>query len=94
MQQQSTVGLPDDRPMRCEIRRVKNGVVLRVEPENPAEPAEETVYQETEDNEIEAFAGFLRLLLEQYGPQTSRYSPQRIHVVIEPGDKFEPGDRT
>jgi hypothetical protein len=86
--------MSDERPMRFEIRRVKNGVVLRLEPESPAEPPEEAVYQETEGNEIEAFAGFLRLLLEQYGPQTSRYSPQRIHVVIEPGDKFEPGNRS
>ena len=76
--------------MKFEIRRVRNGALLRVEAETPDEEADEIVYQETETDEIEAFADFLRLLLEHYGPSTSRYSPKRIHVVIEPGDKFEP----
>lgn len=76
--------------MKFEIRRVQNGAVLRVEPEIPDEEAKEIVYQETETGEIEAFADFLRLLLEHYGPTTSRYSPRRIRIVIEPGDKFEP----
>lgn len=76
--------------MKFEIRRVRNGAVLRVEPEIPDEEAKEIVYQETETGEIEAFADFLRLLLEHYGPTTSRYSPRRIRIVIEPGDKFEP----
>lgn len=76
--------------MKFEIRRVRNGAVLRVEPEIPDEEAKEIVYQETETGEIEAFADFLRLLLEDYGPTTSRYSPRRIRIVIEPGDKFEP----
>lgn len=76
--------------MKFEIRRVQNGAVLRVEPEIPDEEAKEIVYQETETGEIEAFADFLRLLLEHYGPTTSRYSPWRIRIVIEPGDKSEP----
>ena len=76
--------------MKFEIRRVQNGAVLRVEPEIPDEEAKEIVYQETETGEIEAFADFLRLLLEHYGPTTSRYSQRRIRIVIEPGDKFEP----
>jgi hypothetical protein len=24
-----------------------------------------------------------------YGPATSRYSAKRIHIVVEPGDKYE-----
>ena len=75
--------------MRVEIRRVRNGVLLRVEPVEAGEEAEEYVYQETELGEIEAFAEFLRLLLDEYGPTTSRYSPKRIHVIVEPGDKYE-----
>ena len=42
--------------MKFEIRRVQNGAVLRVEPDHPDAEAEEVVYQETETDEIEAFA--------------------------------------
>ncbi len=76
--------------VKIEIRRLRNGAVLRVEPEQPGDEAEEYVYQETDSAEIEAFADFLRLLLDHYGPTTSRYSPKRIHIVVEPGDKYEP----
>ena len=76
--------------MKFEIRPVANGAILKVENDLPDTPPEEVVYQEREDDEIEAFAEFLRYLNEHYGPSTSRYSPKRIHVVVEPGDKFEP----
>ena len=76
--------------MKIEIRQVRNGAVLRVEPEQPGDEAEEFVYQETDSAEIDAFADFLRVLLDHCGPQTSRYSPKRIHIVVEPGDKYEP----
>jgi hypothetical protein len=75
--------------MKFEIRRVQNGVVLRAEPDG-ADPGEEIVYQEQEDGEVEAFADFLRHLVEHYGPTTSRYSPKRISIRIDPGDKYEP----
>lgn len=76
--------------MKFEIRRVQNGAVLRVEPDDPDAATEEVVYQEVEDDELEAFAGFLRHLVDHYGPTTSRHSPQRIYVSVEPGDKYEP----
>jgi hypothetical protein len=76
--------------MKFEIRRVQNGAVLRVEPDYPDASPEGVVYQETETDEVETFAEFLRYLVDHYGPQTSRYSPKRIHVSVEPGDKFEP----
>ena len=76
--------------MKFEIRRVQNGAVLHVEPDYPDAKAEEVVYQETEMDEVEAFAEFLRHLVDHYGPHTSRYSPKRIYVRVEPGDKFEP----
>ena len=75
--------------MKFDIRRVQNGVVLRVETDG-AEPGEEIVYQEQEDGEVEAFADFLRRLVEHYGPTTNRYSPKRISIRIVPGDKYEP----
>jgi hypothetical protein len=76
--------------MKFEIRRAQNGVVLRVEPDFPDAKSEEVVYQERGDDEIEAFADFLHYLLDHYGPTTSRHSPKRIYVSVEPGDKFEP----
>ena len=76
--------------MRFEIRHAQNGTVLRVEQDYPDAEPEEVVYQERDGDEIEAFADFLRYLVEHYGPNTSRYSPKRIYVSVEPGDKFEP----
>ncbi|MBI5195101.1 MAG: hypothetical protein HZA10_02125 [Nitrospirae bacterium] len=76
--------------MKFQIRNAKNGLVLRIESEDPEAETEEIVYQESESGEIEAFAEFLQVLLDNYGPSTSRYSPKRIHIVVEPGDKYEP----
>ncbi len=76
--------------VKFEIHHAANGVILRIEDDAPDAAAEDVVYQEREDDEIEAFAEFLRHLLDHYGPATSRYSPKRIHVVVEPGDKYEP----
>ncbi len=75
--------------MKFEIRHVANGVILRVEDQAPDASPAEVVYQEREDDEIEAFAEFLRHVLDHYGPSTSRYSAKRIHVVVEPGDKCD-----
>lgn len=72
------------------IRPVKNGLLL--ECVRYDDESEELVYQETEVNEIEAFAQFLRLLADEYGPSTSRYSEKRIRVKISPGDKFDGPD--
>lgn len=51
----------------------------------------ELVFQEKydEEEEIECFADFLRVLNDEYGPTTSRYSSKRIYINIEPGDKYE-----
>jgi len=75
--------------MKFEIRRVQNGIVLRVEADSE-EGADELVYQERESDDVEAFADFLRELTDQYGPTTSRYSPKRVYIRVEPGDKYEP----
>lgn len=80
--------------MKFKIRHVTNGAILRVETDAPDAEVDEVVYQEREDDEIEAFADFLRHLLDHYGPTTSRYSAKRINVVVEPGDKYEPSART
>jgi len=74
--------------MKFEIKYAKNGVILEYLNEDGTR--EKFVYQETEGNEIEAFVDFLYLILENYGPATSRYSPKRIYIRVEPGDKYEP----
>ena len=50
--------------MKFEIRRVQDGAVLRVDPDYPGAEPEEVVYQETETEELEAFADFLRHLVD------------------------------
>ena len=64
------------------IERVKNGFLIEVEDEI-------LVFSETCDNEIHAFAEFLRYLDDNYGPMTSRYSEERIYISIEKGDKCD-----
>lgn len=82
--------------MRFEIRRVKNGIILEMV-ESPTETGEksEIVYQEKydEEDDVECFADFLRYLSDQYSPSTDRYSPKRIYIRVEPGDKYEPPQR-
>jgi hypothetical protein len=78
--------------MRFEIRRAANGWILRANrPSLGSENDAEIVCQEDYDDEIECFADFLRTLNEEFGPSTSRYSPKRIYVRVEPGDKCEDG---
>ena len=79
--------------MRFEIRRVENGVVLKIGHDED-EPEEELVYQERDEGEVEAFAEFLRELVLSYGPSTGRYSPRRIHIRVEPGDNYDPPSRS
>lgn len=76
--------------MIFDIRRAKNGYILEIihKAEETGE-AEEVVFQEKYDDEVECFADFLRLLKDEYGPSTGRYSPKRIHITVEPGDKYE-----
>ena len=79
--------------MRFDIRRVKNGCVLvaTISEEESGEK-EEIVYQDDYDDgdDVECFADFLRLVANEYGPSTSRYSAKRIYVEVKPGDKYEP----
>jgi len=75
--------------MKFEIRPAKNGIMLKVDHGIEGEDPEEIVYQECDGNEIEAFADFLHFINDHYGPSTSRYSPKRIRITIEPGDKWE-----
>lgn len=74
------------------MRMAKNGHILKVcYTAEETGDAEEVVFQEKydEDDELECFADFLRVLNDQYGPSTGRYSPKRIYIRVEPGDKYE-----
>ena len=75
--------------MKFEIRSAQNGVVLKVDHGLDDGESEEIVYQESDGNEIEAFADFLNFLNDHHGPSTSRYSPKRIRITVEPGDKWQ-----
>ena len=78
--------------MKFEIRSVKNGALLKIGHDLDEGEPEEIVYQESDGNEIEAFADFLNFLNDHYGPSTSRHSPKRIRITVEPGDKWQGND--
>ena len=81
--------------MEFVFKRVKNGILVRVR--SGVDEGEELVFEERygsdEGAEVEAFADFLRLIDEYYGPSTSRYSAKRIYVRVGPGDKNADLDR-
>jgi hypothetical protein len=72
--------------MKFEIRRAKNGWIIKSE--DPEEFNPEIVGVE-EPDEHEGFRTLLWELLEHYGPSRSRYDYKRIHVALIPGDKYE-----
>ena len=79
-----------DPVMRFEIRHAQNGWILKVEtPSSDGVEANEMVCQERHEDEVDCFANFLRLLNDEFGSSTSRYSPKRIFIRVEPGDKHE-----
>lgn len=76
--------------MQFDIRRVKNGCILKVTHTlDEGCETDEVVYQEKHDDKVDCFAEFLWYLSEEYGPSTGRHSPKRIYIRVEPGDKFE-----
>jgi hypothetical protein len=74
--------------MRFDIKRVRNGFLLDAKYMHTDDyMPDQYVYQSIEDNEHEAFAQFLRLIADNYGPSDSRYDDKRIYIVVHPGDK-------
>jgi len=74
--------------LRFEIKEVSNGILVEAKYLHDDDATgEQLVCQSIEDNEIEAFAAFLRLLDENYGPMSSRYSDRRIYITVAAGDK-------
>lgn len=76
--------------MNFNLRRAKNGLILKIT-DFVDDEKEEVVFQEkyNEEDDVECFADFLRVLNEYYGPSTGRYSPKRIYIRVAPGDKHE-----
>lgn len=75
--------------MEFKMRSAKNGWILKDDEGNELVHAD-PVDTYGDHDEVEAFADFLYTIAEHYGPSTSRYSPKRIYIRIEPGDKYEP----
>lgn len=69
------------------IKSVSNGFVLEYfdGEDNITEVVESS--NESEDSEVDAFAGLLWKINSLIGPSTSRYSNKRIYVEVKPGDK-------
>lgn len=84
---------PGNSGMKFELRTATNGAILRIETDDEPPALQEIVYQcpdaDDEGAEVEAFADFLRQIVECCGPQMSRYSRKRIYIRVEPGDKWE-----
>lgn len=59
------------------------------EPSSEGSEVDELVHEEKYEDDVECFADLLRTLNGEFGPSTSRYSPRRIYIRVEPGDKFD-----
>lgn len=72
------------------LSRAKNGYILEKRDviDGVAGEVEELVGAEGSD-EHDSFQIFLYDILDNYGPSDGRYSPKRIRVHIEPGDKLD-----
>lgn len=67
------------------VEHVKNGIILT------APDGDRVVFGKDldENTEAQAFAAFLRYLANEYGPEESRYSDERIYINVAPGDRNE-----
>jgi hypothetical protein len=69
--------------MKFEIKYTENGVILK------ADKGEIYCYQEQYDNAHDAFADFLRIIADNYGPTDSRHDPKRIYIKVRHGDNYK-----
>lgn len=67
---------------KARVSTVMNGMIVTID--------EQTYVWQDGPNEIDSFVEFLYLLMDNHGPQMSRYSPRRIYITVEPGDKYVP----
>lgn len=77
------------------IETVENGWIItdETDPDGPrkvvVESNEATRINPSKET-MEAFCGLLWRVNELIGPSTSRYSPHRLNISLEPGDKHDP----
>lgn len=62
------------------VKRVDNGYRIELD-----EEGQEFVFQETDDDEVDAFVAFLRLLDDTIGPMGGKYSEKRVYISALPG---------
>jgi hypothetical protein len=81
--------------MRFEFKSAKNGLIMTVTDDfgdktqyTYTDPVDTMVWDDPRQ-EISRFHEFLCIIRDAYGPQTSRYSKERIVISVEPGDKYE-----
>jgi hypothetical protein len=74
--------------MRVNIEKVVNGFIMRVfEDETVYEP---DTYVFGHDDPVDAGFDMLWQLIETLGLRGSRHDSQRLRVIVEAGDKYEP----
>lgn len=69
--------------MKFEIRRAENGLIMKIEDES------EAVFQESYNDDFEAWRDFLYYLTQNYGPSSGKYDSKTIRTVVIPGHKWE-----
>ena len=74
--------------MIFKLLNAENGCVLEITSDDKVE---RILYQDSDDESasIHRFRDFLWELTSTYGPTTSRYSKERIHIEVVEGDKYE-----
>ena len=75
--------------MKFELIAAKNGFVLEMSGNHHIERLTYQGCDDDESAEIHRFQEFLHAILDNYGPQTNRYSKERIYITIAPGDKCD-----
>lgn len=83
--------------MKLEIQSAGNGWIVTCKTGSPEDQDEIMVFEGADNCEVDPnqdvdkFADLLWYVSAQMGPSTGRYSPKRIKISVEPGDKYEDG---
>ena len=77
------------------IETVDNGWIItdETDPDGPKKlvvECEDLLHINPSLETMESFCSLLRRVSDLIGPSTSRYSPHRLKISLEPGDKHDP----
>lgn len=78
--------------MKLLIETVSNGFILTVK-DDDSHKLVFSQFNGTEESQIQTMVELLYSINDLIGPMTSRYSKERIRVITEPGDKYEPAQQ-